>query len=260
MRFFSSTPKPVVTNMNGLPRATKPIVSSDIRIRRPDRMPKGLNRKDLISLEQARTRPTLIYGGFVDHKSDIVVSNESPLDSLARWATEQGGCDDSGSRTLAISPLRAADFGLAPFTAFMDDEDDFEDDGSFYQGYKSSDDSLDSLPTPTPTLKDHAPVFLPGTVTANLIPLDVARGRSDIRYRPEGFETRKRKCMEAAGGLGSSTSIKPRSQPRPHPKSQRVSSAGWRVNRGSDQLEDVDHRSVLGAPTLFLVWPTGAAS
>lgn len=140
MRFFN-TPKSVLTNMNGLPRATKPISPLDIYIRRPDRMLEGLNRNDLISLDQARTRPALVYGGFVDKNTNIVVSNESPLDILARWATEQGS-STGGSGFLAMAPLRSSDSEMAPFTAFMTDEDDLLDDGSLYQGYSSSDDSL----------------------------------------------------------------------------------------------------------------------
>jgi hypothetical protein len=185
MRFFN-TSKPVLTNMNGLPRATKPISPSDIYIRRPECMPKGLNRNDLISLDQARTRPTLVYGGFIDKDISVVVSDESPLDNLARWATEQGNSNGTGSSFLATAPLRSSDSEMAPFTAFMTDEDDLLDDGSFYQGHSSSDDSLNSLPTST--LQDQSPVFLPGTTTANLIPLHIARSRTDIRYRPEGFE------------------------------------------------------------------------
>ncbi|KAI0340649.1 hypothetical protein BDW22DRAFT_1360069 [Trametopsis cervina] len=166
MRFFSSTSKP------------KP--SSAIYIRRPDAMPQGMNRTDLISLEQARTRPTVIYGGFVDRKTDVVVSNESPLDHLARWAAEQCIMEAEAGRLQVISPLRAADMGLSPFTAFMDSVDDFQD--------RDSASSCDSLALSTPELGNAPPVTLPGTTTAILIPLHEAMKRHDIRYRPELFE------------------------------------------------------------------------
>ena len=194
MRFFTTTPKPapvVAANQNGLRKATKPIAPTDIHIRRSDSMPKGLNRTDLISLEQARTRPGLIYGGFVDRKVDVIISDESPLDNLVRWASQQ--CKSTSSGNNRVSPLRAADIGLAPFTAFMDDMEDFNNDGSFYQGHNDSDDSFESAPpkTPAPVCTDAAPICLPGTITATLIPLDMARSRNDIRYRPEAFETKR---------------------------------------------------------------------
>ncbi len=178
MRFFTTA---VSTYQNGLRRATRPIAPTDIR--RTDDKTKGLNRTDLISLDQARTRPTLVYGGFVDRKTDLIISDDSPLDNLARWASQQ--CKFAPTTASGISPLRAAADGMAPFTAFMDEEDDVD----FYRGFNGSDDSLDSAGPSTPV--PAAPVFLPGTITATLIPLDKARSRDDIRYRPEAFEMRR---------------------------------------------------------------------
>lgn len=143
-------------------------------------MPKGLNRTDLISLDQARARPNVIYGGFVNKKKEILVTDYSPLDYLARWATEQGGLKYAGAGPSAASPVFDSEF--PPFMAFMDSAENFEDD-SFCQDHGSFSGSL----TSGSPASQAAPVF-PPPVTTRLIPLHVARNRPDIRYRPEGFE------------------------------------------------------------------------
>ena len=148
-------------------------------------MPKGLNRTDLISLDNARARPNVIYGGFVDRTKEMLVTNDSPLDHLARWATEQGHHCDEPHQEEPAEDACAPSSSYPAFTAFMDSEDEFES-GSFYQGYEEPENDLTASKDSLVSTKN---VPLPtGHITPNLVPLHVAMTRADIRYRCEGFE------------------------------------------------------------------------
>lgn len=177
--FSSAKPEPVRTNMNGLRMATKPITGADIYIRKPHRKPKGLNRKDLISLDQARVRPNVIYGGFVDREKEIVMSEQSPLDHLARWAGEQN-MEYEAKQSGSASSWAASDLVFSPFMAFRDSLEDFQD-VSFYQRYASSVDSLTDVPV------------MSGP--ANLIP-------PERRHGSPGHQVQSRRIRDALNGIG----------------------------------------------------------
>lgn len=142
-------------------------------------------RHMLIPVAEARRRPTVRYRPLATPDEEIVVARQSPLEELAAWAAAEAAraspqCQPPPPRPSLIS-------------AFSSDVDGEEDLGTLYSPWSSTSElpvviKDRELGSPNSMKLDRwfasrSPTVLANSARANLLPLDVANKRPDVKYR-----------------------------------------------------------------------------